>query len=529
MPGHHDAKQKRQAKHVADSERKRGMSPKRAESVGWATVNKKSVKKGSSLAHVQNQLSSASSVVSRTPTSKPKTPSGLSHVQRQLDNASSVVGKSKKKSRLMKDDGAVTMPSAGGGALMGKAMQIVSLDEYYRLVKGPGGLPGAPKPAPAPGAPAAPTQKFPRKMKPTVKMKPISDEEAMANLKQGKHFEKKLATLKALATGYGKVSGGGALKAPNRGFRTARTMRDRPSDLSLSINDLERAMEAMPQAKVGPPKVYLPGIHNPKSPVRAQPGIKKPKSKSMNSTITASMRPSVVSDESPRALDGGGAALLANSLAVPALMRPNNVVHKSGGDLTMSKTNFNDLFKSELDVVTQDVLCECPHCEVPITKSDLEKAHSHKGKGAATHITGAERGKSSAHVVDQNPTGGVMRGGEGKGVLSIDRGVPGAKKTDVVAGVQNSKGSKTRKAIAEGSESEDDESDDDKSSDDKAPPFGKKDVKKAVTVRSTGYVHYVDDGEDERIAKAIASGLGGPGSDPTQPMDLNNDLSRLLY
>ena len=34
------AKEDRQAKHIADSERKRGVSAKRAKSIGYATVNK---------------------------------------------------------------------------------------------------------------------------------------------------------------------------------------------------------------------------------------------------------------------------------------------------------------------------------------------------------------------------------------------------------------------------------------------------------------------------------------------------------
>jgi hypothetical protein len=44
MPGRHSAKEKRQAKHIRSSELKRGLSPKRATSIGWATVNKQ--KKG---------------------------------------------------------------------------------------------------------------------------------------------------------------------------------------------------------------------------------------------------------------------------------------------------------------------------------------------------------------------------------------------------------------------------------------------------------------------------------------------------
>ncbi|MDE2100968.1 MAG: hypothetical protein KGL39_27225 [Patescibacteria group bacterium] len=51
MPGksRFNKKEDRQAKHVADSERKRGKSAKEAKAIGYATVNKqKSKKKGRS-------------------------------------------------------------------------------------------------------------------------------------------------------------------------------------------------------------------------------------------------------------------------------------------------------------------------------------------------------------------------------------------------------------------------------------------------------------------------------------------------
>lgn len=40
MPGRHSAKQKRQASHIAKSERARGKSTKTAQRIAWATVNK---------------------------------------------------------------------------------------------------------------------------------------------------------------------------------------------------------------------------------------------------------------------------------------------------------------------------------------------------------------------------------------------------------------------------------------------------------------------------------------------------------
>lgn len=45
MPGKHTGKEKRQARHIAASERRRGFGKKRATSIGWATVNKRRKKR----------------------------------------------------------------------------------------------------------------------------------------------------------------------------------------------------------------------------------------------------------------------------------------------------------------------------------------------------------------------------------------------------------------------------------------------------------------------------------------------------
>lgn len=495
MPGKHSAKQKRRARHVADSERKRGMSPKRAESIGWATVNARK----------------ATYAEYSMPTPPPPTPNPM---------IQPTTSKSSKKKTLRKDDGAVSMPAAGEGAVIGKSFEVWSLDDYHAMAKADGApAPGAAAPAPVQG----PAKKFPRKMKPTVKMKPISDGEAMANLKAGKYYEKALRyhkrALKALATGYGNVSGGGALKAPNRGYpsgsRASRSERDRPLDLML-------AMDAQPTpTKVGPPKVYLPGVHSPNSPVRAKRSIGK-------KSINASMRPSVVSEKSPRPLDGGGATILSNALSEPSTKKSGGVVNQSAGEAAMTKTNFNNLFKSELGVAADDVLCDCPHCEAPITKSDLAKAH--EGKGKTTHLTGKKDGPSGL-VVKQNPEGGVMRGGDGHGVISPSRGVPGAKKHDENH-VQSTE--KHKKPLVKADDCSDDGSSGGESAGEKdeKKPFPPK-MKKSITVRGTDYVQYIDDGSDAALAKSIMEGkLGGMGpanAQPTQPLDLNNDLTRLLY
>jgi hypothetical protein len=51
-------------------------------------------------------------------------------------------------------------------------------------------------------------------------------------------------------------------------------------------------------------------------------------------------------------------------------------------------------------------------------------------------------------------------------------------------------------------------------------------------VRGTEHVQYINYGDapgsDASIAKSIAEAQGALGQQATQPMDLNNDLSRLL-
>jgi hypothetical protein len=171
----------------------------------------------------------------------------------------------------------------------------------------------------------------------------------------------------------------------------------------------------------------------------------------------------------------------------------------------MSKTNFNDIFNGTDNLIKSDAgetLVDCPHCEVPITKSDLEKSD----------------------IAKQNASGKTMRGGSGKGQVESKRSAPGVKKHDDPAGIQNSKGSRTRKGGSDDSAS-DDGSDD--ASDDK-PPM----KKSMMTVRGTEVCQYFDFGDapgsDASIAKSIMEAQGQLGQSVTQPMDLNNDLSRLL-
>ncbi len=370
-------------------------------------------------------------------------------------------------------------------SVAGKSFRLVSLDDYYDAVV------KADKKRSCGGdddrtiAERGRPKKFPRDMGAAARMKPTSDDDAMASDRKARRDERSRKSLRATV------------------------------DTNLTLDDLSRAMAAMaaPSGSAKPPKVYLPGVHNPRSPVRPARGIdKKTGVKKTYPTLAASVRPSTSSGETPRVLDAGGATELSNSI--------ENVVIKSEG-AEMANVNFNDLFKAELG---GDHLVDCPHCDAPITKSDLAKAHKGKVKDLA-----GKRGKSSAHVSEQFPEGGAMRGGDGRGVVTPSRGVPGAKKTDPAAGVQNGKGSSARKGGNADSSVEEGEDDVGKSTEaaEAAAPAAPAKIKKSYTIRGTDYVQYYDDGSDAALAKAIAEGTLG-GTPPTQPLDLNNDLTRLL-
>lgn len=363
----------------------------------------------------------------------------------------------------IKDLGTVTVSAETKKATMGNSLRVMSISDYYDVVMKADGPP-APGGAPGTGAP----KRFPRKEKPTVKMKPISDQEAMANMKAGKFHEKSivmLAAIKALVTGYGKV-GGGALRAANRG--------------TLTIHDLSRAMSVMPKpsGSLPPPTTYLPGVHGPEVKQRAAKIRAKASKKQVAKCDTESL------------------------VEKPDLKKQKNVVHKSEGAAPMAKMNYNDLFKSELGIANDEPLIDCPHCEAPITKSDIATA---------------------------NAKGRTMHGGDGRGQVKAPRGVPGAQKTDAVVVVQNGKGSKTRKSDVESVEG-----DAPVGETLKAVPAVKpeKPMQKSATFRGTEFVQYVDYGDapggDAYIAKSIAEAQGALGQQATQPMDLNNDLSRLL-
>lgn len=603
MPGSHTRKQKRQAEHVADSERRRGKDPKDAERIGWATVNARAggVSKGSTLTpdgsryrltgpdHVHLKFSSRSKAKDHARAHAAHY--GQVNEIRDHSEASKFHAESTAKFQAARGIKAPAPPAASkglqlltldecSGSEIGKAAEVylprpktewatpregmsrmnygvrskkdttarrrvgikplgthtvtakglLTIDAAYDLLKdmdpakvrayhADAAKVRAPDPKrtmhvdrPPPttsdvaSRPQAERRKFPRKPKPTVAMKPISNEEAAQHLASGAYSPSKqkslrwLAALKALATGYSKTAGGGALKAANRG--RAMPLLGPSGRTAGKPGGHYRTRRLSGKVSFGPD-----GRPGPKSD-KAQFG-KRP------------------SRRLRRALEASSSAELSNRIA-------NVVIKSEGAEMPSQRSNvdFNDLFKSEL---AGDHLVDCPHCDEPITREQLAKGH--KGKGKVTHESGAKRGKSSAHVRDHNPEGGTTRGGDGRGVITPSRGVPGAQKTDPPAGVQNSKGSNARKGGADSSieEGEDDVDKSVEAAPDEAAarprPTGSTDpgapVKKSITIRGTPFVQYIDDGSDAELAKSILEGRLG-GTPPTQPLDLNNDLTRLL-
>ena len=194
----------------------------------------------------------------------------------------------------------------------------------------------------------------------------------------------------------------------------------------------------------------------------------------------------------------------------------------------MSTKVLEDLFKSELGTSVEKPLIECPHCDHPITKSDV----INKAKNAASN-----------NMSHDNKEGGHHRGPASGPNKATPTRVKGGKKQDEVIAVGKS-------------EACDDSSGADDASMDKAegitsmpaktetagarvsPATPKAPAKPATpsvavnpagprlqpTMKSMGtpYVQYVDTGEDERIAKSIAEGALGDGGFVTKPLDLYN-------
>jgi hypothetical protein len=567
MPGKHSATEKRQAAHVAESERKRGMSAEDAESIGWATVNSrrkgKHAKKADSLAHVQGQFATAQSVVKPGGASKKVKPE-VAHVNRQLATATSIKGvipdrdtgrgvmaMSKKKPKLKKE-----LPAGEAYPAMGKA------DEARSNVA------SSPAPARAPRV---------RGDKPTIKMKPITNEEAAANLRAGKHltpgYEKafRVVSLDEAAAAARDRSPSLLLKAaglapppahwkprwhppemtahyavhgplgdPKKKYKTKKRAQRAMDKLDLKYGATGHQVYAVPHetkkatpppvpgsaTRAAPGKPYLPGVHAPSDPARPKLGIAKPKvAKKAYPTMVASMSESD-SDADKLQKPGTTASLMSSAknrkVAKSQKLGHTFNSHTNATGAPMNANNLNDLFKSELEAGPAGdgagkVLINCPHCEHPITKAEvIAKA---RGAGKEAHIEGeGSKATADAHVSKQNGEQGGPTRTKGKGMVEPARTGEGAmaagkpegekRAADKVVGNQNSKGS-TKKAMDDESSSED-------GSVSKAQPA----PAQGPVVRGSPWVQYWDSGEDARIAKAISEGQLG--EQPIQPLDKHN-------
>lgn len=603
MPGRHSAKERRQARHVIDSERKRGVSEEEAKRIGWSTVNKQ--RKMKMKKDMQEYAPGASIITAPPPPPPPPPPTSKSA-----------------KSKLKKE-----LPSGEAYPAMGKADDSSS-----------------------PMA-AAPVMRR-RPEKPTIKMKPISNAEAAANLRAGKFYEKsfKILTVTEMADELGRrqvephlllkadlpappshwkpswhppamtshYAVHGELANPKQKYKSKQRARRAADKLDLKHGRVSHQVYAVPhegetkkaitvgskpttgsvqgashyvvhgtheaghtgyatfgmaqkradrlndkhgsrshavhvvmpdaQKAVPPPipaaakreslhhvqaqlntatsvagrkpaKTYLPGVHDPKDPARRTTGLRKPKMKAF---------PTIIASETAadKLQKPGTTASLMSSVRDSDLRKKRKVAksEKIAHNSTITARTFqgdpmniNDLFKAELEAGvdgSDKVLIECPHCDAPITKSQvIAKA---RGAGKEAHIEGeGSKATADAHVAHQNGKDGGATRTKGKSVLDPSRTGEGAmaaghpvgekRAADKVVGVQNSKGSEAHKAMAESSSDEESTA---------------KSQKSGPIVRGSAWVQYIDNGEDAFIAKSIAEGTLG--EQPTQPLDKNN-------
>ena len=214
-----------------------------------------------------------------------------------------------------------------------------------------------------------------------------------------------------------------------------------------------------------------------------------------------------------RARAGGVAPL-------PMTVKSDSKTEKSlnHGD-TMSNT-YEDLFKSELNPNGDSVLIDCPHCDAPITKSEVLEKGKRRSKAAKESIAAANkdnfRGPRSGHTTTN------VRGGHG--IPQHGGGLPDPSKAHKALTRDRAfhEGRAVFHEAAAGHRVNKSDADSDSGEGD--DPMDKS---LHPVVRGSAFIQYVDDGGDEAIAKAIAEGSLGQGGLVSQPLDKNNSPTRV--
>ena len=174
---------------------------------------------------------------------------------------------------------------------------------------------------------------------------------------------------------------------------------------------------------------------------------------------------------------------------------------------------YEDLFKSELHTTEEDkVLIECPHCDTPITKSEVQEVIA-KGKKGGNGITS---GAVKDHVGKDNTQ--PHKGTPGKQAEYPIRSVKGAKKLDKVAiGAGYAHKSDDESADVEKGDAESESVDETET---EAQPEKQAAVSKGFQ-RNSPAVLYYNSGLDDYCAKSIEEQSLGQGALLSQPMDKN--------
>jgi hypothetical protein len=196
-------------------------------------------------------------------------------------------------------------------------------------------------------------------------------------------------------------------------------------------------------------------------------------------------------------------------------------VHKSNDRTTEDRTmsRYERMFKSALPDVdlsddSEKVLIECPHCDAPITKSEVLA----KAKNAA-HGNMSHDNKSGKH--HKGPESGANK-------KTPTRTKDGARKNSPpLPGAYAAKSDHEEEDIDDTADAGDESVEKAGSCSKCGKPDAlckcdagmKKSLVQAPVIRGTAFVQYVDTGADAELAKAIQEGRFGNGAIVSQPID----------
>lgn len=407
------------------------------------------------------------------------------------------------------------VPSGSRAAMMGS--------EYANKNK-----PSISKDMTEPAKPQASSVPFNRRRAPkdTVKMKPISNAEAVANLRQGKFHEKSLrmniAELQATLE---------KAKPVERLERESGRLGFNPKGHDMQARGARvnsRGSRQPPKAKKIEGEKYKQELRRKNAPLadsafnprrRNNPNVGTTKPKQFGRNQVQAKINAADSHKKEKEYHAEVASATARGNSWKSLNRQSssdadingthteNNMSKDNTDTDLTKS-LGDLFKSEVGDSDDKHLIDCPHCDHAITKSEvIAKA---RGKGKSGGLPG--KAGSSDDTEHQNSASG--KGGNAR--------YGSAPKPHVATVKAGKKVAKTSPAYPKTMAAKKSDADDESVDEQEETEESTETVVKS-SVRGTAHVQYFVDGSetgDAAIARQIAEGTLG--QMPTTPIDKNH-------